>query len=64
LAFEQGDNIRGKVSREDIAELCIQVLEQPKACNVTFEVKEEANSNRLLNWESLFSGLKIDSQEK
>jgi uncharacterized protein YbjT (DUF2867 family) len=64
LAFEQGDNIRGKVSREDIAELCSQVLEQPKACNVTFEVKEEANSNRLLNWESLFSGLKIDSQEK
>jgi uncharacterized protein YbjT (DUF2867 family) len=60
LLFEQGDNIRGKVSREDIAELCIQVLEQPKACNVTFEVKEADNSDCPLNGESLFSGLQSD----
>ncbi len=73
LVFEQGDNIRGKVSREDIAELCIQALEQPKACNVTFEVKEEVNgvskamhesADRSLNWESLFSNLKTDSDDK
>jgi uncharacterized protein YbjT (DUF2867 family) len=62
LVFEQGDNIRGKVSRDDIAELCVQVLEQPKACNVTFEVKEEGNSDRALDWESLFSSLKTDSE--
>ncbi len=60
LVFEQGDNIRGKVSREDIAELCIKVLEQPKACNVTFEVKEEANGADLSNWDNLFLGLKTD----
>jgi len=59
LIFEQGDNIRGKVSREDIAELCIQVLEQPKACNVTFEVKEGENRGSL-DWQSLFSSLKTD----
>jgi len=59
LVFEQGDNIRGKVSREDIAELCIQVLEQPKACNLTFEVKEGENSGSL-NWDSLFSSVKTD----
>ena len=40
LIFEQGDNIRGKISREDVAELCVQALKQTKACNVTFEVKE------------------------
>jgi uncharacterized protein YbjT (DUF2867 family) len=62
LVFEQGDNIRGKVSRDDIAELCVQVLEQPKACNVTFEVKEEGNSDRSLDWESLFSSLKTDNE--
>ncbi len=62
LVFEQGDNIRGKVSREDIAELCIQVLEQPKATNVTFEVKEEANVEQPLNWENLFSSLKTDKE--
>ena len=63
LAFEQGDNIRGKVSRDDIAELCLQVLEQPKACNVTFEVKEAENSGSL-DWESLFSNLRTDSKEQ
>ena len=62
LIFEQGDNIRGKVSREDIAELCVQALEQPKACNVTFEVKEAENSNRVA-WESLFSSLQTDTRK-
>lgn len=57
LIFEQGDNIRGKVSREDIAELCVQALEQTKACNVTFEVKEAENNNGSQNWETLFSSL-------
>jgi len=59
LIFEQGDNIRGQVSREDIAELCVQALEQPKACNLTFEVKEGENSGSN-NWESLFSSLQPD----
>ncbi|MBW4574088.1 MAG: CIA30 family protein [Aphanothece sp. CMT-3BRIN-NPC111] len=59
LIFEQGDNIRGQVSREDVAELCMQALEQPKACNVTFEVKEGENSGSN-NWESLFSSLQPD----
>ncbi len=63
LVFEKGDNIRGKVSREDIAELCIQALEQPLACNITFEVKEADNGDRTLDWESLFSGLKTDGKE-
>lgn len=60
LVFEQGDNIRGKVSREDIAELCIQVLKQPKACNMTFEVKEAENGTHSFKEENLFSNLKTD----
>lgn len=60
LVFEQGDNIRGKVSREDIAELCLTVLDQPQACNVTFEVKENTNVEQSCNQETLFSGLKPD----
>jgi uncharacterized protein YbjT (DUF2867 family) len=58
LIFEQGDNIRGKVSREDIAELCVQALEQPQACNVTFEVKEGENGSSPGDWQALFSGVK------
>src|SRR6476469_9159386 len=58
LIFEQGDNIRGKVSREDIAELCVEALEQPQACNVTFEVKEGENASSSGDWQALFSGVK------
>ncbi|MEG5046470.1 CIA30 family protein, partial [Microcoleus sp. B4-C1] len=58
LIFEQGDNIRGKVSREDIAELCVEALEQPQACNVTFEVKEGENGSSPGDWQGLFSGVK------
>lgn len=59
LLFAQGDTIKGKVSREDIAELCVQALEESKACNVTFEVKESATNERQ-SWEELFSSLKPD----
>jgi uncharacterized protein YbjT (DUF2867 family) len=61
LIFEQGDNIRGKVSREDIAELCVQSLQQTKARNVTFEVKEGNNTIKSVEWEKLFSQLQPDS---
>lgn len=61
LAVAQGDNIKGKVSREDIAELCLRLLEQPQASNLTFEVKEDSDSDCRLEWESLFSNLKVDA---
>ncbi|MCC5638993.1 CIA30 family protein [Nostoc sp. CHAB 5844] len=60
LIFEQGDNIRGKISREDVAELCVQALEQSKSHNVTFEVKATENKVNSINWEKLFSGLQPD----
>ncbi|KAG0499321.1 hypothetical protein HPP92_003619 [Vanilla planifolia] len=39
LIFDQGDNITGKVSREEVARICIAALESPYACDKTFEVK-------------------------
>ncbi|WP_353931085.1 CIA30 family protein [Okeanomitos corallinicola TIOX110] len=60
LIFEQGDNIRGKVSRNDIAELCIQSLTQPKAKNITLEVKQGENNTNSINWEQQFSNLQRD----
>ena len=60
LKFDQGDNIRGKVSREDIAKLCVQALEEPKLSNVTFEVKESYNSDPEKDLEKLISALKPD----
>lgn len=55
--FEQGDNIKGKISREDIAKLCVQSLEQPLACNVTFEVKQGDNNASYIDWEKLFKSV-------
>ncbi|KAI3966038.1 hypothetical protein MKX01_010995 [Papaver californicum] len=39
LIFEQGDNITGKISREEVARICVAALESPYACDKTFEVK-------------------------
>ncbi|MGB7379327.1 MAG: CIA30 family protein [Rivularia sp. (in: cyanobacteria)] len=63
LIFEQGDNIRGKISREDIAKLCVQSLQQPLACNVTFEVKEGENNANYIDWEKLFKQLTVNSEQ-
>ncbi|WP_017651686.1 CIA30 family protein [Fortiea contorta] len=60
LILEQGDNIRGKISREDVAEICVQALQQITASYQTFEVKSAENITNSINWESLFSQLQPD----
>jgi uncharacterized protein YbjT (DUF2867 family) len=60
LIFEQGDNIRGKISREDVAEICLQALQQPQACNVTFEVKQGEDRASSIEWQKLFAQLQPD----
>ncbi len=59
LVAEQGDNIRGQVSRDAIAQLCIQALNLPEAVNKTFEVKEEQRG--VTDWKKLFNNLQEDS---
>ena len=58
LYVEQGDNLKGQVSRDAIAELCIQAINLPEAVNKTFEVKEEQQGET--NWIELFSNLESD----
>lgn len=38
LVLEQGDTLKGKVSRDDVAALCCALLQQPGGANMTFEV--------------------------
>ncbi len=59
LVFEQGDNIKGKVSRDSVAEVCVQAIAQPKACNVTFEVTAQSG-NSSNDWQTLFERLQPD----
>ncbi|KAL9233981.1 hypothetical protein vseg_008909 [Gypsophila vaccaria] len=39
LIFDQGDNITGKISREEVARICVAALASPHARDKTFEVK-------------------------
>ena len=59
LYVEQGDNIKGQVSRDAIAELCLQALQFPDAVNKTFEIKEEDKLGNT-NWQELFASLSPD----
>lgn len=55
LLVEQGDNLKGQVSRDAIAELCVQAINLPEAVNKTFEVREEQAGQN--NWQKLFENL-------
>ena len=61
LIFEQGDNIKGRISREDVAELCVQALKLAIASHVTFEVKQGDNTVNSIDWQKLFSNLEQDN---
>ncbi|MGK7921971.1 MAG: CIA30 family protein [Trichodesmium sp.] len=64
LIFDQGDNIKGIVSRDDIAELCVKVLEENKASNTTFEAKgDKENQASAENWQKLFNSLETDNKK-
>jgi uncharacterized protein YbjT (DUF2867 family) len=60
LQFDQGDHIMGRISRADVAEICIQALSQPAAADVTFEVIETEGPPPT-DWGKLFGGLKPDA---
>ena len=60
LYVEQGDNLKGQVSRDAIAQLCIEAMNLPAAVNKTFEVKEESQQGTT-NWQNLLVNLSEDS---
>lgn len=60
LTLDQGDNLRGAISRDDVAAICVHAIEQSQACNVTFEVNA-TDSDRAVNWTTLFDNLTPDS---
>ena len=61
LMADRGDTIKGKCSREDIAELCVRAIENPQARNATFEVKEAATPGKSgQDWDGFFASLQDD----
>lgn len=59
LRVNQGDSrdFSGRISREDVAELCVRALEQPAARSLTFEVIGTEGSPPT-DWAAIFGGLK------
>ncbi|EFJ50015.1 hypothetical protein VOLCADRAFT_89408 [Volvox carteri f. nagariensis] len=39
VELDQGDTVKGKISREDVADLCVALLSCPSATDTTFEIR-------------------------
>jgi uncharacterized protein YbjT (DUF2867 family) len=61
LHFEQNDTGEGQVSREDVAEICVQALLQPTAQGKTFEVYAQPGTPPD-DWARVFSKLVADKK--
>ncbi|MFI6596492.1 SDR family oxidoreductase [Nonomuraea sp. NPDC050536] len=59
LLLDQGDNGDGQVSREDIAEICVQALRAPAARGKTFEVYG-VPGDPVADWAAAFAKLEGD----
>lgn len=59
LIFDQGDNLTGQVSREAIADLCLQLLTTPEATQKTFEVAETDHASEQ-SWFQAIASLSSD----
>ena len=60
LIFDQGDQLTGMISRSDLAETCLCVLDCPGEMRLTFEVIESETDGRA-NCGDIFSSLVLDA---
>lgn len=70
LVLDQGDEIRGKIGRDDVAELLIEILNQPAALDTALEAKctlpfsevykpETGSEDMPRDWKALFEGANL-----
>ncbi|NBD32007.1 MAG: NAD(P)H-binding protein [Cyanobacteria bacterium] len=60
LHLEQGDTLKGQVSRETIARLCVRLLKNPQAVNKTFEVSRDTTTDSEMTEQKQLSQLQSD----
>ena len=62
--------VQGKISRDDVAELCVEALSRPSVCNTTFEVRstepigtpyepDAKTLKRERDWEGIIGGVNL-----
>lgn len=61
LVMSQGDTLAGKVSRQDVASLCVQALKWPTAAQKTLEIAEGDGGIVPQDWSRGLELLKTDS---
>jgi len=61
IVIGQGDTLGGRITREDVAEVCLQCFNSPAVQNTTFEVVSRVSPNPNNNFQYLFASLKPDS---
>lgn len=59
VRFEQGDRGEGQVSRETVAEVCVQALHHETARGKTFEIYNESTTSPT-DWSAVFASLQPD----
>ncbi|MEM7550404.1 MAG: NAD(P)H-binding protein [Bacteroidota bacterium] len=61
IRFEQGDTGDGKITREDVAEVCVQSIYHSDAHHKTFEIYNEEGLP-INDWQKVFSTLDVDQK--
>lgn len=60
IKLGQGDTLRGRISRDHVADLCIQSLTQNNAKDATFECAWTANRVTSYEWDNIFASISSD----
>lgn len=60
IIFEQGDTISGRISRDDVAEVCVQALTNSHAYGKTFEIIGDEDASAPTDFNSIFEALDED----
>jgi len=63
ITFTQSDDFGGKISRDDVAVVCVKALMYPEADNKTFEIQNDDNGQSVkdVDWHATFSAMKVAS---
>jgi uncharacterized protein YbjT (DUF2867 family) len=63
ITFRQNDTWGGKISRDDVAVVCVKALEYQAANNKTFEIQNDGEglSVKDVDWEKTFGAMVVES---
>ena len=63
ISFTQTDDFGGKITRDDVAVVCVKALLFAEADNKTFEIQKDSDGSFVkdIDWNKTFSELKVES---